>query len=867
MPLYSLAHMRDQKEKNRKRRMRVSDLEHTDSDIITLNHDGIHVETTLDETIIWDQIKMQIAGTMDCTNNPPFPQAHGGYTYVITAPGMFGTYEVEQGDMMLALSDTEESRDERYEKLWFHFSRSGGGGSMANIPVATNTTLGGILAGEDILVNSDGHVQVVDDSHNHTTATITGLDEILSGKANSTHTHRVADLTDFNEVLNNELSTFEESFRTPMTGASASVPGTIGMTPRPLAGDQNKFLRGDGTWAYPDVNTALGDLGVTATAAELNYSTGLTGNIQNQINDLYDNLELKANVSHTHQYAASASVGGPASSAEKVNHILHILTNGKNEVLFDGSAAATVDITPAGIGAAPTQHGNHVPNYSSANDNQVLMVVGGQLAWGAGGTSEDDPVQYSVFTGTDGSGDGSVGLVPGPMRSDAGKFLCASGTWEKVNASLSDMGVTTSTDELNYVKGVTSSIQTQLDGKAPTSHTHNYAASSTAGGNAIAAEKLVNSLGIKLGSNGQLTSFDGSSAQNVIVTPEAIGAAPTSHGNHVASYSDANNGQVYKVVNGTPQWAPETGNNLDGSATKDHLLVFSDNTGKYKDSGKTIATSMSSEPSSNVILTESGIAAYVESLLSQYARKNAVTMASYSVTSGGDMMSFTHGVTIKKITVRVTSDITASGFTITRGDTTVYTETNSNMMSGSIFEHPAYLHLDASVDPLHINFNDYEGGEATVYLEYAYDSYQNLETGESDLFMISKNLYNEAMILHSFLANGFIRTITINPTATYNSGITLTLKAGEYTMYNKEVTLTKDTPLQLDFYYPITATSESPVDLTLELSGYTEGSAKVYLEYADEVTTTSVISNLNATASQLNQDSDRLNEVLNSMTV
>ena len=241
-------------------------------------------------------------------------------------------------------------------------------------------------------------------------------------------------------------------------------------------------------------------------------------------------------------------------------------------------------------------------------------------------------------------------------------------------------------------------------------------------------------------------------------------------------------------------------------------------------------------------------------------------MASYSVTPGGDMMSFTHGVTIKKITVRVTSDITASGFTITRGDTTIYTETNSNMMSGSIFEHPAYLHLDASDDPLHITFNDYEGGEATVYLEYAYDSYQNLETGESDLFMISKNLYNESMILHSFLANGFIRTITINPTVTYNTGITLTLKAGEYIMYNQEVTLTKDTPLQLDFYYPITATSESPVDLTLELSGYTEGSAKVYLEYADEVTTTSVVSNLNATASQLNQDSDRLNEVLTSMT-
>ena len=95
--------------------------------------------------------------------------------------------------------------------------------------------------------------------------------------------------------------------------ASTSANGLLKM----LDGNTSHFMRGDGTWAYPDVNTALGDLGVTATAAELNYSTGLTGNIQNQINDLYDNLDLKANASHTHQYAASASVGGPASSAEK----------------------------------------------------------------------------------------------------------------------------------------------------------------------------------------------------------------------------------------------------------------------------------------------------------------------------------------------------------------------------------------------------------------------------------------------------------------------------------------------------------------------------------------------------------------------
>ena len=47
-----------------------------------------------------------------------------------------------------------------------------------------------------------------------------------------------------------------------------------------------------------------------------------------------------------------------------------------------------------------------------------------------------------------------------------------------------------SSTELGYLDGVTSSIQTQLNGKAASSHTHNYASSSSAGGAANSANKL-----------------------------------------------------------------------------------------------------------------------------------------------------------------------------------------------------------------------------------------------------------------------------------------------------------------------------------------------------------------------------------------
>ncbi len=867
MPLYSLVRLRDQQEKNRKQKTRISDLEHTESDRITLNHDGVHIDTSLNETIFWDNVKMKLVGAMDCSNNPPFPKAHGGDTYIISVPGMFGSYEVEQGDLLLALSDVEETRDERFEKLWFHFSKSGGGGSMATIPVATNTTIGGILAGEDILVNSDGHVTIVDDSHKHTTATITGLDEILGEKAGIDHTHPVSDITDFNEVLNSELDAFSDSFKQPMKGASNLAPGTSGMTPRPLAGDQNKFLKGDGTWDYPDIDTSLADLGVTATSAELSYSTGLTGNIQHQIDDLADLLDTKANAVHTHNYAGSATAGGSATSAEKLMHILSISQNGQNKKSFDGSVNVDIDITPASIGAASLNHGNHVPNYGSENNNQTLMVIDGQLAWGSGGTSEEDPIQYSVFTGTDGSGDGSIGLVPAPKATDSGKFLGSSGKWENPVTKLGDLGVTASTEELNYVKGVTSSIQDQLNDKSPSNHTHNYAASSTPGGNAITADKVVHSLGIKLGDSGSIQSFNGSEDLNLSVNPSTIGAAALNHGIHVKSYEGISSGKIYGITEEGPDWIDPPASGLVGSANSDHILVFNDSNGTYKDSGKIISNSVSQTPSSNIILTEAGIAAYVQSLVSQFTKKSTMVLGNYSIKSSeGDMIAFQEPVVLKKISLKAISDITASGFKITRGEDTIFSVSDSNMITGKVYEYSLYAHLDASIDPLHISFQDYAGGEASIYLEYAYDSMRDLDTGESNIYLISKNLYNDQLKLHSFYTNGFIRSITIKPIEDYNSETTVSIKVGEYSLYNQKVSLTKDTPVTLDFYYPVTATEDSQKDLTVTIDGYTEGSSKVYLEYADELTVNTVNSIVVTAASQTEKDSARLNEILDTMT-
>lgn len=55
-------------------------------------------------------------------------------------------------------------------------------------------------------------------------------------------------------------------------------------------------------------------------------------------------------------------------------------------------------------------------------------------------------------------------------------------------ANITDL--TATAKELNYMDGVTSNVQTQLNGKAASSHTHSYASSSSVGGAATSANKL-----------------------------------------------------------------------------------------------------------------------------------------------------------------------------------------------------------------------------------------------------------------------------------------------------------------------------------------------------------------------------------------
>ena len=359
-----------------------------------------------------------------------------------------------------------------------------------------------------------------------------------------------------------------------MKGASDSDAGAAGLVPAPAAGAANRYLRSDGTWSVPpDTNTTytlssfgitataaeLNKLdGVTATAAELNYVDGVTSNIQTQLNG-------KAASSHTHQYAGSASAGGSANSAVKLDTSAGSATQ---PVYFSGgkpvattytlgtsvpsgakftdttysvmkaatsSAAGSTGLVPApaagkhtsflrgdGTWVVPTNTNttytltksgstitltgsdgsktqvtdadtNTTYGLASTTANGLLRQLNGSTSSylrGDGTWATPPNTTYSNMSGATSSAAGKAGLVPAPAKGAANRYLRSDGTWQvppdtNTTYTLSSFGITATAAELNKLDGVTATathfnylntltgnVQTQLNGKAASSHTH-----------------------------------------------------------------------------------------------------------------------------------------------------------------------------------------------------------------------------------------------------------------------------------------------------------------------------------------------------------------------------------------------------------
>lgn len=215
------------------------------------------------------------------------------------------------------------------------------------------------------------------------------------------------------------------------------------------------------TISAKDTTYTLSSFGITANSTELNYVDGVTSNIQTQLNN-------KAESSHTHNYAGSSSAGGAANSAVKATQ------DASGNVITSTYATKTeLDTAKSSLQTSINNKANSSHTHTIADITNLQEALDGKAA-----TSHNHAAS-NITSGTL----SSDRLPTVPITKGGTGATTAAG-------ALVNLGITATSTELNYVDGVTSNIQTQLNGKSNTSHTHSYAGSSSVGGSATSAVKL-----------------------------------------------------------------------------------------------------------------------------------------------------------------------------------------------------------------------------------------------------------------------------------------------------------------------------------------------------------------------------------------
>lgn len=285
------------------------------------------------------------------------------------------------------------------------------------------------------------------------------LNSVENGAVTSTHKISGSGATTVTTDANGNIiisSTDNNTTYKEMVGATSGTDGKSGLVPIPVAGNQASFLCGDGTWKLPNVGVTNVSTGSLDGTIEINIDDG-TGVIHGSYvavkglrSAAYTDSDDYATASHSHSNATT-NIAGLMSTSDKTkldgiatgaNNYTHPSYTAKNNGLYkvtvDGtghvSAATAVtksDITALGIPAQDTVY--TLPTASS--------TLGGVKT-------------TSTVTSTS-------GLTACPIISGVPYYKDTNTTY-----SLGSFGITASANELNYVDGVTSNIQTQLNSKA-----------------------------------------------------------------------------------------------------------------------------------------------------------------------------------------------------------------------------------------------------------------------------------------------------------------------------------------------------------------------------------------------------------------
>ena len=267
---------------------------------------------------------------------------------------------------------------------------------------------------------------------------IDALETVASGKANAVHTHAISDVSGLQSALDGKAASshgthVSYSTTDPVMDGTASV------------GSASTVARSD--HKHPTD---------TSRASKTEFDT----HTSNTTVHITSTERSNWNAAKTHADSAHAP-----SNAEKNQNAFSNITVGSTTVAAD-SATDTVTFVGSNVTITPDATNDKITFSVADGSTSAKGLV--QLTNSTSSTSTTTAATpSSVKSAYDRAGTAITNAATAQARADSAYSLAEG----KVD-SLSDLGITATAAELNYVDGVTSNIQTQLDGKAASGHNH-----------------------------------------------------------------------------------------------------------------------------------------------------------------------------------------------------------------------------------------------------------------------------------------------------------------------------------------------------------------------------------------------------------
>ena len=248
---------------------------------------------------------------------------------------------------------------------------------------------------------------------------------------------------------------------------------------------------------------------------------------------------------HTHRYAGSASVGGPANS---VANPITLLLDNVSQGAYNGSSSKEINITPEAINASRNNHKHTIVDItdiakaSVTEAKQIKMNSNRNAFVTFAETTEDNGLlDDNSFVGIIGAAATMTSCnytaaifnakkltVKHASTADSATSATNASGADKVNEALTIQLGGVSQGAWDGSSSKTINVTPAAIGASASGHTHNYAGASSSGGAATSANKVNSSLTIQLNGTSQ-GAWDGSSNKTINITPSSIGAAPSSH--------------------------------------------------------------------------------------------------------------------------------------------------------------------------------------------------------------------------------------------------------------------------------------------------------------------------------------------------